>query len=65
MTSVFAMSTGPMLDEAAEWLHDLGFLTAAVGTGDRHRLAVHHDADTAREVRRVVEIVDPAAARVR
>jgi hypothetical protein len=54
------------LDEAAERLEHLGRVATPDGLGDsRHRLVVHHDDAMAFEVRRVVEIIDPAAARVR
>ena len=65
MRTEFALSTRDMMDEAADWLEDLGFVVDRSSEPGRHRLVVHHDEVARHDVVRIVTIVDPAAARAR
>jgi hypothetical protein len=42
----------------------MGFMATTGSDPERHRLVVHDHTDTAGEVRRAVQIVDPAAAQI-
>lgn len=55
------MSTRQRLHEAADWLMSLNCIVEA--DDDTRQLVVHHDADLAEQVHRVVELVDPPAER--
>jgi hypothetical protein len=63
--SRFEMTGRAALEEAAEWLRDAGFRVAinqnAALRPGRQQLVVFHPAEGAREVRRIVFIVDPRA----
>jgi hypothetical protein len=63
--SQFEMTSRAALDEAAEWLQDLGY-RLHMNDGSplrpgRASLVVFHSADSARDVRRVIHLVDPRA----
>jgi hypothetical protein len=59
-TSTFDMSTRAALREAADWFTATGYVVEAF-EGIPYRLTVHHGEDVARDVWRLVGIVDPAA----
>jgi hypothetical protein len=61
MRTEYAMSSRSAVDEAAEWLSGIGCVAGPSDDRRGARLVVHHDEDMAAVVRRVVEMVDPAA----
>jgi hypothetical protein len=63
--SQFEMTSRAALDEAADWLRELGYgisvnPSAALRPG-RQQLVIFHPTADAREIRRIVFIVDPRA----
>jgi hypothetical protein len=61
----FEMTSREAVDEAAEWLRELGYQVsvneqAALRPG-RQQLVVFHPAADGREVRRIISLVDPRA----
>jgi hypothetical protein len=64
MRTEYALSGRCQVEEAADWLQGMGFMATTGSDPERHRLVVHDHTDTAGEVRRAVQIVDPAAAQI-
>lgn len=64
MRTEFRMTSRELAEEAIARLASLGFLRE-LAHGDDRRLIVHHEDHLAEEVRRIVEIVDPASAEIR
>jgi hypothetical protein len=61
----FEMTSRDAVDEAVEWLRELGYRTsvnqrAALRPG-KQQLVVFHPAGDGREVRRIITLVDPRA----
>jgi hypothetical protein len=64
MRTEVMMSSELLAGEASPWLRGVGHVVQPSADA-RVGLVVHHDDAAARDVRRMVEIVDPAAAQVR